>query len=110
MDSIDSAEEVSTAANRNVFGNYLLMGPGSSSLQYAWSVPSAATESQGTWSYHLTIQRQPGAADIPETVTVTLPDGAEQVSATAGAITGHTITLNAKLDQDLSLEVSYRLP
>ncbi|HEY5520180.1 MAG TPA: DUF4012 domain-containing protein [Candidatus Limnocylindrales bacterium] len=110
MDSIDTVEETSTEAGRNVFGNYLLMGPGASTLRYDWTEPGAATASQSIWTYQLTVQRQPGAADIPVEVTVNLPDGAQIVSTTAGAFTGHTITLNAKLDLDLSLEVSYRLP
>ena len=109
-DSIDSVEDSSTEVGRNVFGNYLLMGPGASSLSYQWSVPGAATESQGVWSYELTIQRQPGTADIPEVATVTLPPGAQILSTTAGVVTGQTVTLTTKLDADVSLGVRYRLP
>jgi len=110
MDSIDTVDESSTEAGRNVFGNYLLMAPGASSLSYAWTVPGAATDSQGIWTYDLTIQRQPGAADNQEAVTVRLPDGAQVLSTTGGEVTGQTFTLATKLDRDVSLELRYRLP
>ena len=110
MDSIDTVDESSTEAGRNVFGNYLLMAPGASSLSYAWTVPGAATDSQGIWTYDLTIQRQPGAADNQEAVTVRLPDGAQVLSTTGGDVSGQTFTLATKLDRDVSLELRYRLP
>ena len=110
LDTIDTVEETSTEAGRNVFGNYLLMGPGESSLSYDWSEPGAATQSQGTWDYRLTIQRQPGAGDSPLAVTVTLPAGAQIVWTTATIVSSQAVSLVTTLDRDQSLEVRYRQP
>jgi len=109
-DQIEEVEESSVAANRNVFGNYLLMAPGPSNLSYAWAVPEAASQTSGVWTYQLTIQRQSGTNVFPVTVNVALPAGAYNVSATAGSVNGETVSLSANLDHDISLEVSYRLP
>jgi len=109
-DAIDSVEETSTEVGRNVFGNYLLMAPGASSLNYDWTVPRAAAQSQGIWTYDLTIQRQPGAAENQQFVTVSLPAGAQVVSTTSGVVAGQTVAMSTTLDRDVSLEVRYRLP
>ena len=110
MDSIDSVEDTSTEVDRNVFGNYLLIGPGGSSLSYDWSEPGAALQSQGVWDYQLPVPRQPGTDDIQLAVTVTLPAGAQVESTTATTVSGQTVSLNTTLDRDQRLEVRYRLP
>jgi hypothetical protein len=108
-DPIEEVEETSTEAGRNVFGNYLLMGPGASQLNYAWTVPGAATESGGIWTYELNLQRQPGASEVPVTVRVALPPDAQLVSTTGSKVDDQTVALVAKLDKDQSLEVRYKL-
>ena len=110
LNPIDEVEETSTVAGRNVFGNYMLMGPGGSSLSYGWTLPGAATESQGVWTYDLTVQRQPGSSDVPVTVNVSLPDGAQIVSTTGTVVSGQSVTLDTTLDRDVTLELRYRLP
>jgi hypothetical protein len=108
--AIDDVEESSTAAGRNVFGNYLLMAPGKSDLTYAWMVPGAAKATDGEWSYHLTVQRQPGAVTVPVTIHVALPAGATVVSTTGAKADDGSVSMSATLDRDLSLDVRYRLP
>jgi hypothetical protein len=109
VNDFEGVEHLDVEAGRNVFGNYLLMGPGSSSLSYEWSTPGAATSTNGTWTYELTLQKQSGAAAVPTTVTITLPQGAV-VEAVAGArsVDG-TVTLSTDLMTDERLKVSYRL-
>jgi hypothetical protein len=107
---VDSAEETSTAAGRNVFGNYLLMSPGASTLRYDWTVPAAATVTNGVWDYKLTIQRQPGTAATPIALTVSLPDGAKIVSSTEGTVNDNTATLETNLGSDVTIDVRYTIP
>jgi hypothetical protein len=109
-DAIDDVEESSTVAGRKVFGNYLLMAPGKSDLAYAWTVPAAARSADGVWSYHLTVQRQPGAVTVPVAIRVALPAGATVVSTTGVKADDGSVSLSATLDRDLSLDVRYRLP
>ena len=109
-DSIEEVEETSTTANRNVFGNYLLMAPGPSNLTYDWTVPGAATQSAGVWTYQLTVQRQPGTSAIPVAINVSLPPGAQIVSTSATKTGDQAVSLNTTLTSDVSLEVRYRLP
>ena len=109
-DPIDAPDETSIETNRNVYGNFLLIAPGTANLGYQWSVPGAATQSQGIWTYDLTIQRQPGASDVPVQLTVALPAGAQLVSVSGAQASGQTVTLDTPLDHDLTIEVRYKLP
>jgi hypothetical protein len=111
VDPVSQAEEMTSEAGRSVVGNYLLMAPGASSLDYSWTTPGLATQQGGTWTYRLTIQKQPGLRPMPVSVSVSLPPGAivDWVSEGASA-DGSTITLSARPERDLQLEVRYRLP
>jgi hypothetical protein len=109
-DPIDAVEETSTAAGRNVFGNYLLMSPGRSTLTYGWTVPGAASQDQGLWTYRLTIQRQPGAGDNQQIIRVSLPADALVLSAPGMVVSGTKVALNTTLTADQTLEIRYSLP
>ena len=108
---VDEPEIVATEVGRNVFGSYLLMGPGQSALQFDWTASGIATQSGGVWTYRLTLQKQPGVPDAPITVTIALPDGATVQSVTPGVrFELQTVRFAAQMDTDVQLEVTYRLP
>jgi hypothetical protein len=108
---VDGAELVQNEVGKNAFGNYLLMDPGPSSLHYRWSVPGAATQTDGLWTYRLTLQKQPGVSAVPTAVSVSLPEGAivETVGGAALAADG-TIVADTSLERDGLIVISYRLP
>lgn len=108
---IDGTEGIEPEAGRDAIGNYLLMPPGASTLNYQWQSSAKATESGGLWTYHLTIQKQPGALAEPLSMQVTLPPGATVQSAPAGAtVQQNLVVLTASIDRDLDLTLEYRLP
>ena len=108
---VNGAEVIETTAGRNVFGNYLLMSPGQSTLHYHWTVPGVATNHDGLWTYWLTLQKQPGVARAPTAVTVTLPVGAVAETVPAGATsTEGVVTIDLGLESDAQLQITYRLP
>lgn len=110
-DPIDAAEEVSSEAGRNVFGNFLLIEPGTADLSYTWTTPGLATETDGVWTYLLTIQKQPGLRPMPVTVSVVLPTGATVDSVSDGATAADgKVTFGTTLSEDARLEIRYRLP
>ena len=108
---VDGAELVQNEVGKNAFGNYLLMDPGQSSLHYRWSVPGAATQADGLWTYRLTLQKQPGVLAVPTSVSISLPEGAtvELVGGAAWNSDG-TITAETNMERDGLVVVSYRLP
>jgi Protein of unknown function (DUF4012) len=106
---IEGEESVEPEAGRDAIGNYLLMPPGVSTLDYTWQPTVHATQVAGLWTYALTVQRQPGLIDSLS-VTVTLPAGASVVSAPASAaVSGNLVTLAAD-QHDVDLSIQYRLP
>jgi len=63
------------------------------------------------WTYRLTLQKQPGVATVPTTVTVSLPAGAVVETLSAGATSeDQGIAFDIGLETDAQLEVTYRLP
>ena len=109
--AVADAESVGIEAGRNVFGNYLLMNPGQSTLHYTWAVPGAATNAGGLWTYRLTLQKQPGVASVPTAVTVSLPAGAVVETLSAGTTAEDSVvTFDVGLETDAQLEMTYRLP
>jgi hypothetical protein len=103
-------EEESHEAGRLVFGSYVLIPPGRTSVHYAWSSEGVVAQDGQDLLYRLTIQRQPGTRDTPVAVAITVPAGARIVGATEGLmISGETATLATTLVADLQVEVRYRL-
>ncbi|HEY5520203.1 MAG TPA: hypothetical protein VIK08_06060 [Candidatus Limnocylindrales bacterium] len=49
--AITNVESIGSEAGRNVFGNYLLMPPGTSTLGYRWATRGVATQAGGAWTY-----------------------------------------------------------
>jgi len=106
---VTGAEEVSTESGRQVFGNYLLMPPGASDLAYDWTTPGVATLADGTRTYRLTVQRQPGAQPDDLTVRVTLPAGATLLDTSpSGIAEGDVVTFASTGLRDQDIVVHYQ--
>ena len=79
-----------TEAGRFVFGNYLRVPPGTTTVQYTWVSPYAANLVEGPdgnatgGEYHLVIQKQPGLRGGPLTLSITVPPGMIITDASTG--------------------------
>lgn len=106
---ITGPEELGDEAGRMVFGNYLAIPPGSSSLVYRWT-STGITSTQGEdLVYRLTIQKQPGVAAEQLAVSIVVPDGARIVEATDGLqVQGGSATFVGSLIRDVNLTIRYR--
>jgi hypothetical protein len=103
-------DRIDTESGRALFGNYLYMLPGASSLTYLWSNPGVAVKTDQGWVYELVVQNQPGARSVPLSVRVDLPTGAVVSEISDGAVfDGEQVRLEANLDQDVELRVVYEL-
>jgi hypothetical protein len=110
--ALTAPADIGTEAGREVFANYLRVPPGTTHLDYTWVSPYAADSADdGTFTYRLTIQKQPGLRAGPLHLTILLPPGAVLVDASAGlTVRGGTVTLDTTFDRDLVLAIRYRLP
>ncbi|MBF6606029.1 MAG: DUF4012 domain-containing protein [Chloroflexi bacterium] len=104
--------DIGAEAGREVIGNYLRVPPGTTHLRYAWVSPYAAdSAADGTVTYRLTIQKQPGLRAGPLHLSIAVPPGAVLVDASAGlTVRGGTVTLDVTFDRDLVLAIRYRMP
>jgi hypothetical protein len=107
--SIGGAEHIGTEAGRAVFGNYLMVRPGTADLTYRWRTPGVVTTEGDQQVYRLLIQKQPGMSSEPVTVHLTLPEGATLVDASEGAeLNDQQLDFRFDLTQDQVIEVRYR--
>ena len=97
-----------TEAGRTVFGNYLMIPPGTTSLRYAWTTPRPIESDPYAHRYRLTIQKQPGLLPGPLTVTIRVPAGfhIEHVSGPL-QVSGDSATLATTFDADIVLDVTF---
>ncbi|CAN5776963.1 hypothetical protein BH23CHL7_BH23CHL7_06370 [soil metagenome] len=97
-------------AGRRVYGNYVMVPPGSTKVRYRWSSPYAADIGvDGSGEYHLVIQKQPGMAEEVLSLQIALPDGTYVVEHSDGlSIVGNVATLHATLERDLMLSLRFR--
>lgn len=102
-------EEISQEAGRSVFGSYLAIPPGSTSLVYRWTT-AAATITQGEdFVYRLTVQKQPGVADETLGLSIVVPEGARIVDASEGLeVKAGATTFVGRLTEDLKVTIRYR--
>ncbi len=106
---VSGAEQIGSEAGRSVFGNYLMIRPGTADLTYRWRTPGVVLADGEERVYRLTIQKQPGMRSERVAVRLTLPDGAAVVQATAGgAADGSTLSWGFDLMEDRVIEVRYR--
>jgi hypothetical protein len=108
----DGATRVTEDDERTVFGTFLIVPRGrrvESKLSYA--LPAAVLQAHnGQVSYHLTWQKQPGAAAWPTTVTVMLPAGTSLLEAQPQPIntTANSATFQFDLNTDREVSVLFQ--
>ena len=106
---ITGVEELGQELGFTVFGNYLGVPPGSTSLVYRWTTPKTAVNDGADVVYRLTIQKQPGRLDDPVAVTVTVPSGARITDVSDGmTVAGSSATLVTALTRDVEIAVRYQ--
>jgi hypothetical protein len=107
---VSGVERVDSESGRTVFGNYLMIRPGTADLAYRWRTPGVVTTDGDEQVYRLTIQKQPGMRSEQVAARIVLPEGATLVGATEGAtVDGRTLDYAFDLMQDQVIEVRYRL-
>ena len=110
-EDVRSVERVTDKSGRTAFANYLFMPPGESTLTYLWTVPEAAVQTEDGWRYELTVQKQPGARPMAQSVTVDLPEAAEVTHVSeGGTVDGQRVSFEHDLDRDVTVAIEYRLP
>ena len=67
-----------------MIGAYLMVPPGSATLQYSWTSPYAADADETGGVYRLTIQKQPGLLPGPLDLTIRVPEGFRITDASEG--------------------------
>jgi hypothetical protein len=111
LEPVRDVDRVTTESGRLAYGNYLLMPPGPSTMSYLWAVPDVAVRTDAGWEYRLLVQKQPGSREVPLSVRVDLPTGAEVLEMTEGMVMdGDRLRYEAELAQDVELRVLYELP
>ena len=106
---LTAPETVSEEAGRTVFGNYMVVPPGDTSLSYRWISPYAATITNGEGAYTLTIQKQPGMRPEPLTLRIHVPVGARITALSGGLrIRDGVATLSTTLTRDLQVAIRFR--
>ena len=106
---LTAAELVGTETGRTVFGNYLMVPPGETTLTYRWTSPYAADADRHGGLYRLLVQKQPGTRDEPLVVRITAPEGAWIAEASEGLrVDGRVATLETRLREDVAISIRYR--
>jgi hypothetical protein len=104
------AQLVSEPGNLRALANFFVLRPADSlDSTYRYRLPQVVTERDGVKEYRLSILKQAGLSAGPVTVQISLPDGAEVVSAPAAAsVQGQTLTLELTLETDRVITVLYQ--
>jgi hypothetical protein len=96
-----------------VFANFFVL-PRAATLDasFRYRLPAAVSQEQGMGQkeYHLTVYKQAGLGSQPLEVTVTLPAGAQLISAepTPNRLTGQEVVFVTSLDSNLDFVLIYR--
>jgi len=104
------AETLVSEAGKTVFGQLFVLEIGDTLTQrWEYDLPVVVQRLDNQWRYSLLWQKQPGTANIPITVTVTLPQDAQWVSVTPLPVmsTDTQLTFNGFLSTDFKIEVIY---
>src|SRR3990172_5583416 len=106
------AEEVGREKGTASFGRYVPLPAGAqASVRFVYDVAGVAGLFPGRGAYRLLVQKQPGSAAIPLTITVLPPDGARVVSVSLDGRPavggGRTAVVQTDLSQDRELAVRY---
>jgi hypothetical protein len=97
------------------FGTLLVVpGNGSLSTSFRFALPGmlrTSPDAPGEYTYHLTVQKQPGTLADPVTIRIHLPNHASLKSTPTGAIVqDNNLLIKADLRTDVELEVIFNLP
>jgi len=97
------------------FGTIQVVPAGQSlSVSFQFDLPTDVIESQlepGFFSYHLTVQKQPGTLAVPFTFRIHLANNMSVQDLPGGAILeNNNILIKSDLRQDLEIEILYRVP
>jgi len=104
------AEEVGREEGTASFGRYLPLPAGAQAgVRFVYDVPDVGGLFRDRGAYRLLVQKQPGSAAIPLTITVLPPDGARVVSVSLDGrpLAGRTAVVETDLSQDRELAVRY---
>ncbi len=107
---ITTPADVADESGRTVIANYFRIPPGEAHLSYRWVSPYPAEQADdGTFTYHLVIQKQPGLRPGPIALRITLPSGATIIDASPGlTVAGTTATVETTFDRDVVVAIRYR--
>ena len=100
---------IGTEAGRSVFGTYLMIPPGETSLRYVWTSPRPIEDDPaGGYRYRLTVQKQPGLRPGPLSVTIGVPPGFRIDSASRGLeATADTAGATMAFDRDVEFDIHF---
>ena len=108
---INGPADVADESGRTVIANYFRIPPGSARLEYRWVSPYPADQADdGTFTYQLTIQKEPGLRPGPIHLRIDVPDGATILDASPGlTLAGGSAIVDTTFDRDVVVVIRYRL-
>ncbi len=109
----DTAQTIQEFNGFTTFTNFIVVPRGQSrDYELTYLLPANVVQSNDAlYSYRLTLLKQAGTGAQTTTVTVSLPAGADFISAAPQptAVTGNDVTFDLLLDSDQLIEVNYRM-
>jgi Protein of unknown function (DUF4012) len=96
-------------AGRAVFGTYLMIPPGETSLRYEWTTRRPIeVDPSGGYRYRMTIQKQPGLLPGPLAVSIRVPPGFGIAAANEPLqVTDDSATATTSFERDVVLDVHF---
>ncbi|NKQ36059.1 MAG: DUF4012 domain-containing protein [Chloroflexi bacterium] len=109
----NTAQTVQEFNGFTTFTNFIIVPRGQSrDYELTYRLPADVVQSNDThYSYQLILLKQAGTTAQTTTITVSLPSGAEFISAAPQptAVTDSNVTFDLLLDSDQLIEVNYRM-
>ena len=106
------AQVLSETAGLTTFANYLLLPMGQTlESRYEYLLPTVvSTDENGRKTYHLDVIQQAGNHSFPFNAAITLPEGAQVLSATPAptAVNGRTLQFKLNIDTNSQITVQYQ--
>ena len=106
------AQVLSETAGLTTFANYLLLPMGQTlESRYEYLLPTVvSTDENGRKTYHLDVIQQAGNHPFPFSAAITLPEGAQVLSATPAptAVNGRTLQFKLNIDTNSQITVQYQ--
>lgn len=102
-------------AGVQVFGTFMVIRQGESlQTSFDFGLPASVLRhnaESGTWTYTLTVQKQPGTVAVPLQLRIRLPEGARLTSSSRTPETSQdTLEYQLQLLQDISLAIEFQTP